>query len=481
MKNWRKKITSVLLTIVMTAVLLPVTMVEANAATPYEWNNTWRYALTGSTAKDAPQYWSGYAIVTQDCTYQRTGNSFSKDATIRSGFKVCNDLIIYIPAGITLTVIGSNAKYSTSGVRYPAAAGINLASGLSLWIVGEGNLYVRGGNGVRPGNGGGAGIGGYAGIIGGNGSNGGNIYIASTIHADVAGGSSGGDGGSNGPAYGGGGAGAGGSNGASGTIVTNFAAGLGYDSSNIVFDSQGGTEIAGQNNVHFGATLNKISKPTRKGYNFKGFYSEPNGAGVQVYDNAGNPTRVYDLAPIETRTLYAYWEPWNMKVNFDKNGGTGGTGSITATYDSDMPEIELPTKNGYTFDGYYDWAGNNKYYNADGSSAKTWDNWGAAEQNLYAHWVENTATLAYNANGRGEAPEAVTMKTSAATNAAAAITGVPGYTFNVWNTTADGTGTAYAAGEQVKAANVDPVATTLYAQWTANTYTVTLNNGGGQR
>ena len=56
-----------------------------------------------------------------------------------------------------------------------------------------------------------------------NGSNGGNIYIASTIHANVAGGSGNG-GGSNGPAYGGGGAGAGGSNGASGTIVTNFAA-----------------------------------------------------------------------------------------------------------------------------------------------------------------------------------------------------------------------------------------------------------------
>ena len=83
--------------------------------------------------------------------------------------------------------------------------------------------------------------------------------------------------------------------------------------------------------------------------------------------------------------------------------------------------------------------------------------------------TEKTATLTYNANGHGTAPANVTMKYTTATNAASALTAT-GYIFNGWNTAANGSGTSYAAGAQVKAANVVPSATTLYAQWTAANY-----------
>jgi uncharacterized repeat protein (TIGR02543 family) len=50
-----------------------------------------------------------------------------------------------------------------------------------------------------------------------------------------------------------------------------------------------------------------------------------------------------------------------------------------------------------------------------------------------------------------------------------------GYTFAGWNTQAAGNGTAYAVGAKFNiSAN-----TALYAQWTANTYTVTFNANGG--
>ena len=78
--------------------------------------------------------------------------------------------------------------------------------------------------------------------------------------------------------------------------------------------------------------------------------------------------------------------------------------------------------------------------------------------------TEKTAILTYNANGHGTAPANVTMKYTKATNAADALT-LDGYEFQGWNTEADGTGTAYEPGAQVKAANVVPTATTLYAQW----------------
>lgn len=52
-----------------------------------------------------------------------------------------------------------------------------------------------------------------------------------------------------------------------------------------------------------------------------------------------------------------------------------------------------------------------------------------------------------------------------------------GYTFAGWNTKSDGTGTNYAAGANYTA----NAAVTLYAKWTANTYTISYNanNGSG--
>lgn len=167
------------------------------------------------------------------------------------------------------------------------------------------------------------------------------------------------------------------------------------------------------------------------------------------------------------------------KITFDFQSGSGGTASVDpATYGQAMPAATMPTRTGYTFLGYYDaTSGGTQYYKADGTSARNWDKVVAATT-LYARWSENTATLSYNANGHGTAPTAVTMKYTAACNAAAAITGVTGYTFSKWNTKADGTGTSYNANAQVKAANVDPTATTLYAIWTANAYTVAFDGNG---
>ena len=50
-----------------------------------------------------------------------------------------------------------------------------------------------------------------------------------------------------------------------------------------------------------------------------------------------------------------------------------------------------------------------------------------------------------------------------------------GYTFDGWNTSADGTGTTYQAGSEIKVTEN----TTLYAQWKAKGYTVKYNSDGG--
>lgn len=50
-----------------------------------------------------------------------------------------------------------------------------------------------------------------------------------------------------------------------------------------------------------------------------------------------------------------------------------------------------------------------------------------------------------------------------------------GYTFSKWNTKSDGTGTSYSAGAKYEA----NAGATLYAQWTANKYTITYDANGG--
>ena len=76
---------------------------------------------------------------------------------------------------------------------------------------------------------------------------------------------------------------------------------------------------------------------------------------------------------------------YSCTVTLNKQSGSGGTNSVTATYGSAMPSITPPTRQGYEFLGYFtSTSGGTKYYNANGTSAKTADF--TANRTLYAQW-----------------------------------------------------------------------------------------------
>ena len=89
--------------------------------------------------------------------------------------------------------------------------------------------------------------------------------------------------------------------------------------------------------------------------------------------------------------------------------------------------------------------------------------------------AKTSYTVSYNANGGSGAPsnqtkwhgENLTLSTTKPTRT--------GYSFKNWNTKADGSGTTYASG----GGYTGNAALTLYAQWTANTYTVKYDANGG--
>lgn len=244
----------------------------------------------------------------------------------------------------------------------------------------------------------------------------------------------------------------------------------------ISFNSNGGNTI---NPIQVFETLNygfiaPLPVPVKDGYSFSGWkYGD-----ILV-------TNESKLAVEGNHELIASWtaNPYNVTLSQENSTTNATITSITATFDSAMPTINsFPTRTGYTFEGYYSQSGGTgtKYYNADGTSARTWNL--PSNSTLYPKWTAIKYSVEYNANG-GTGTIANSECTYDQTfNLPNNTFTKVGYNFAGWNTKADGTGTSYVNGASVKnLTSVNNGTATLYAQWTPITYTIILdsNNESG--
>lgn len=95
--------------------------------------------------------------------------------------------------------------------------------------------------------------------------------------------------------------------------------------------------------------------------------------------------------------------------------------------------------------------------------------------NLYAQWKALPVTISYNGNGgKGNTNGETTDADTAIPIASNGYTR-DGYTFQTWNTKADGTGDTYRPGDSITLTGD----ITLYAQWEANQYAVAYAPNGG--
>ena len=219
----------------------------------------------------------------------------------------------------------------------------------------------------------------------------------------------------------------------------------------------------------FGATLTLCDGPSRSGYTFSGWNTVSGGSGT-AYSAGGSY-----LVTAANETLYAQWTANSYTVTYNANGGTGAPSSSTVQYaQTATVSASTPTRTGHTFSA---WTTESDGTGSTYASSATFT-MGAANVTLYAKWTVNNYTVTYNDNVVSETISVPSTQT-AAFDGSVTVGSAPtrsGYSFAGWNTDTNGSGTAYAAGSSltIPAAN-----TTLYAQWTVNTYTVSYNLNGG--
>jgi len=190
----------------------------------------------------------------------------------------------------------------------------------------------------------------------------------------------------------------------------------------VSYNANGGSGAPGSQTKAQDITLKlSTTTPTRTGYTFNGWNTNNSGTGNN-YAAGANYTANANV------TLYAKWTANKYTVTLNQQSGSGGSSSVQAIYGSAMPSATMPTRTGYTFQGYYDaQTGGNQYYKADGSSAKNWDKTAAAT--LYARWNLITYTITYDyAKGEGNNPATYTVETPTFQLAVTRL----GYTFLGW-------------------------------------------------
>ena len=113
---------------------------------------------------------------------------------------------------------------------------------------------------------------------------------------------------------------------------------------------------------------------------------------------------VEELSSIEILSSYleepSYILEKTYTLSFKANKGTGAPSSSRVTYNSVLPSINIkPTREGYTFMGWYDnpdYTKGVKYYNDLNNAVKRYDK--KLNITLYAGWKENILSIMYNGN-----------------------------------------------------------------------------------
>ena len=229
-----------------------------------------------------------------------------------------------------------------------------------------------------------------------------------------------------------------------------------YQNNNNFFHSNSNGSTS-SNNAFASKTID-ISSLTPGDYTLSVWFEQPDGSQWDS-NNSNNYVASFTIDPV---------------VTFKANGGTGSDYTQTVKYNTSTAlTANKFTRTGYSFNGWKTAANSGTSY-ANQASVKF-----TANTTLYAQWTANKYTITYkdqggsNFSGTHESGYPTTHTYGTATTLKTASK--TGYTFEGWYKESACTNKVTSLGATAYTANI-----TLYAKWTANTYTVTLDPQNGE-
>ena len=164
----------------------------------------------------------------------------------------------------------------------------------------------------------------------------------------------------------------------------------------VSFDANGGSVATKNKNVKFGSAYGDLPVPAKAGSGFGGWYTAKTG-GTPVSSSAV-------VSTASNHTLYAHWESNAYTVFLDPNGGSVSSTSITVKNGAKYGSIPTPTRNGFTFNGWFTAKSGGKKITADSVANIT------SSQTLYAQWAETGYKITLDPNGGSVSSSSVTVK-----------------------------------------------------------------------
>ena len=216
--------------------------------------------------------------------------------------------------------------------------------------------------------------------------------------------------------------------------------------------------------------MSSLPQAEKEGYVFGGWKYDEDKYGLPPLGSVDQALSEM-CAPVYLKAIWTE-APESYSLSFEPNGGSGSMTGMTVT---EGQSTRLPsnsfTREGYYFTGWNTRADGGGTSYSDGAYASFYGN-----TTLYAQWqkyADHVVTF-YKNDGSGESRSQTIAYGQSGTLEANSFTR-EGYRFTGWNTKADGSGTGYSDGATVTpGGNLE-----LYAQWEAESYTLSFDPNGG--
>ncbi|CAM4493200.1 putative repeat protein (TIGR02543 family) [Paenibacillus endophyticus] len=241
----------------------------------------------------------------------------------------------------------------------------------------------------------------------------------------------------------------------------------------VIFNTSGGSSVDSQYVREGEKATRPTTDPTRSGYLFDGkWYTDS--AFTQEYSFNAPVVNTLGDGHIYAMTLYAGWiqlEADKFLVQFNSQGGSSVMSIPNVAAGSNITAPQQPVRNGYTFAGWYKDSAYNDAWSF-GSDTVT------AATTLFAKWESVSYAITYK-DGGGSAimpgSEQVTYTYETPTFNLAEPSFKEGYSFNGWYTDSE-----FLPSSKRSSVAVNSVGhLTLYARFTANAYSITLDPQSG--